>query len=229
MRRGLFKLDSTLFILPEYHGAITQFVNTAISEVKNRLYPLLGNIETVYVESIPNTRSTMPSGEVVDSQPIGYRLEFPIELNDAIAGDSNSLLASIAGAAEQKGQLEMQSILEYVGRVTEGAGTSVDAKGKPVSRELILEVLSKQEINVDDDGYPEIASEVRHLFHSPSQECTCFTDDRSGGVVLVTSQNIREQLRHLPPPTEEELKAFEALIERKRKEQDDRRRYRQLS
>lgn len=208
---------------------MAQFVNTAITEVKDRQYPLLGKIETVYVESMPHTRSTMPSGEVVDSQPIAYRLEFSIELNDAIKGDPGSLLANIAGAAEQRGQIEMQSVLDYIGRVTEGAETSVDAKGKPVSRELILEVLSKQEIRFDADGYPEISSEVRHLFHAPGQKCTCFTDDRSGGTVLVTSRNIREQLRRLPPPTEEEIRTFEELIERKRKEQDDRRRYRQLS
>lgn len=229
MGRGKFELASPLFTLPEYCLALEHFVSTAITEVRDRQFPLLGKIETSYVEGIPHTRSTMPSGEVVDSQPIEYRLEFSIELNDAIAGAPGSLLASIAGAAEQKGQIEMQSVLDYMGRITEGAGTSVNAKGQPVSRELMLEVLSRQEIKFDNDGHPEIPSEVRHLFHAPDQGCTCFSDDRSGDIVLITSRNIREQLRRLPPPTEEEIKTFEEIIERKRKEQDDRRRYRQLS
>jgi hypothetical protein len=222
-------LASHLFSIHEYALALSHFINNAITELKNRQFPLLGKIETVYVESIPHTRSTMPSGEIVDSQPLEYRLEFPIELRDSIAGDSSSLIDSIAGAAEQKGQIEMQSMLEYAERITHAAGTSTNAKGQSISRQLILEMMEKPVLEFGEDGYPIIPSDVRHLFHSPSQTCTCFTDSRSEHMALVMSGENREKLIRLPPPTEEEIRAFEDLMSRKRKQWNDSRRNRQLS
>jgi hypothetical protein len=222
-------LASHLFSLREYAWALSNFIDDAITELKNRQFPLLGKIETVYVESLPHTRSTMPSGEIVESQPLEYRLEFPIELRDSIAGDSSSLIDTIAGAAEQKGHIEMQSMLEYAGRITHAAGTSTDAKGQSISRNLILEMMEKPEVEFGEDGYPIIPSEVRHLFHRPSQTCTCFTDSTSEHMALVMSSENREKLMRLPPPTEEELEAFEDLMSRKRKQWNDSKRHRQLS
>jgi hypothetical protein len=222
-------LASHLFSLREYAWALSNFVDDAITELKNRQFPLLGKIETVYVESLPRTRSTLPSGEIVESQPLEYRLEFPIELRDSINGDSSSLVASIAGAAEQKGHIETQSMLEYAGRITHAAGTSTDAKGRSISRHLILEMMEKPELEFGEDGYPIIPSEVRHLFHRPSQTCACFTDSRSEHMALVMSGENREKLMRLPPLTEEEIGAFEDLMSRKRKQWNDSRRHRQLS
>lgn len=222
-------MASHLFSLREYAWALSNFIDDAITELKNRQFPLLGKIETVYVESLPHTRSTMPSGEIVESQPLEYRLEFPIELRDSIAGDSSSLIDTIAGAAEQKGHIEMQSMLEYAGRITHAAGTSTDAKGQSISRNLILEMMEKPEVEFGEDGYPIIPSEVRHLFHRPSQTCTCFTDSTSEHMALVMSSENREKLMRLPPPTEEELEAFEDLMSRKRKQWNDSKRHRQLS
>lgn len=222
-------MASHLFSLPEYNLALAQFIDTSITELKNLQFPLLGKIETVYVDAMPNTRSTMPSGEVVDSQPMEYRVEFPIELKDSIAGDPGSLIASIAGAAEQKGHIEMRGLLEYVSRITDAAGTSTSAKGRPLSRDLILEMVEKIVIEFDKDDHPKLPSEVRHLFHQPSQTCTCFTDGRSGDVALVMSGEMREKLMRLPPPTAEEMGAFEELISTKRKQWNDRRRHRNIS
>jgi len=222
-------LASHLFSIHEYASALSHFIDNAITELKNHQFPLLGKIETVYVESIPHTRSTMPSGEIVESQPLEYRLEFPIELRDSIAGDSSSLIDSIAGAAEQKGHIEMQSMLEYAGRITHAAGTTTDAKGQSISRHLILQMMEKPELEFDKDGYPIIPSEVRHLFHRSSQTCICFTDSRSEHMALVMSGENREKLMQLPPPTDEEMEAFEDLMSRKRKQWNDSRRHRQLS
>lgn len=221
-------MTSSLFALPEYDSAMARFISTAINELTKCRNPLLGKIETVYVESVPHTRSTMLSGEIVDSAPIAYRLEFSVELKDAIAGNSDSLIVSIDGASEQKERVEMRNLLSYGAQVMDAAGTSLDAKGQPVSRRFLLELMEKGDIDFSNDGSPQIAAEMRHLFHQPSQECTCFTDGRSEDVVMVTSKNISEQLIRLPPPSEDEIAAFEDLIERKRKEHDDRRRFRQL-
>ena len=225
-------MASRLFDLHEYGWAMAQFVNTAMHELRNRKNPILAKIKTVYVESITTTRSTMPSGEVVESQPVDGSVPFFIDLKGTIAGDPDSLLGSIDEAAEQRARIEWESLQAYTGRVTEAAGTSHHAQGQPLNCRVILDMLEKQYIEFDEDSYPIIAAEVRHLFHQPSQECTCFTDGRSRDVIVTTSdptRDMRELFSRIPPPTNVELKEFEELIGRKREEWNDSRRYRRLS
>jgi hypothetical protein len=221
-------LPEHLFSLHEYHLTLGKFVYNAIDEVRDRMFPLLGQIQKVYVESLQHTRVTVASGEIVESAPIEYQLLFSIDLKGAVAGDQNSLIDSIGAAAEQKGRIEMRSLDEYMGRVTDAAGTSVNAGGMPMDRQVLLRSMETYDIDFDEEGYPGIPTEVRHLFHDPSQPCTCFTEDRSQGCVLHTSQRMKDYLARLPPPSCEELQAFEELMDRKRHEFNDRKRHRQL-
>jgi hypothetical protein len=221
-------LPQQLFALHEYNLALGKFVHTAIDGVRDRIFPLLGQIRTTYVESLHHIRVTVPSGEIVESAPIEYQLSFSIDLKGAVAGDAGSLIDSIGAAAEQKGSLEMRSLEAYMVRVTDAAGTSVDAEGRPLDRQMFLRTMETYDIDFDEEGCPGLPPEVRHLFHAPYEHCTCFTDDRSQGLVLHTSQRMKDYLARLPPPSGEELRAFEELMDRKRREFNDRKRHRQL-
>jgi hypothetical protein len=217
-----------LFALREYDLAQGKFVYTAIDEVRDRMFPLLGKIQRVEVEHLQHTRVTVESGEVVESAPIIQQIPFNIDLKGAVVGDSSSLMESIATAAHQKGEGEMRSFENYVGRITAAAGTSLDAKGKPLNRQTLLESLEIREIEFDEEGYPGLPAEIRHLFHDPSAVCTCFTDGRFEQYYLHASPQRKAQIAQLPPPSREELGAFEQLMEKKRREFNDRKRHRQL-
>lgn len=218
-----------LFALPEYDLAQGKFIYLAIDEIRDRMFPLLGKIQKVKVEHIQHTRVTVESGEVVESAPIIQQIPFTIDLKGAISGEANSLLESIAAAAEAKGNGEMQTFEQHVARVSSAAKTTLNAKGRPLDRQTLLETMELQDIEFDDDGYPGLPPELRHLFHSEAQPCTCFTDGRFQQYYLHASLRAKARLAQLPPPSSEELQAFEALMERKKREFNDRKRHRQLS
>jgi hypothetical protein len=222
-------LPEHLFTLPEYDMAQGKFIYTAIDEVRDRMFPLLGKIPKVQVEHLQHTRVTVESGEVVESGPIIQEIPFAIDLKGAISGDQTTFIDSIASAAQQKGAGEMKSFEAYFARVTEAAGTSLNAKGKPLNRQTLLETMAIRDIEFDDNGYPGLPSEIRHLFHDPDQTCTCFTDGRFEEYYLHASPRVKAWLAQLPPPCSEELRAFETLMEKKRSEFNDRKRHRQLS
>jgi hypothetical protein len=218
-----------LFALPEYGLAQGKFVYLAVDEIRDRMFPLLGKIPKVKVEHIPHTRVTVESGEVVESAPIIQQVPFAIDLKGAISGEADSLLESIATAAEAKGKEEMKTFEQYFARVSSAAETTLDAKGRPLDRQTLLETIGLQQIEFDDEGYPGLPPEIRHVFHPASEPCTCFTDGRFPQYYLHASPRAKARLAQLPPASSEELQAFEALMEQKKREFNDRKRHRQLS
>jgi len=91
-----------------------------------------------------------------------------------------------------------------MGRLCKAAGTATDANGEKLSHELIRKSLENVELDFDENGRPDMPTG----FISPA---------------------MMDALKALPPPTEEETRAWNAMIDRKRKEFNDRRRRRQLS
>lgn len=98
----------------------------------------------------------------------------------------------------------MSHFYSYLDRICAAAGTSVDAKGQPVSYDLILRMLDSIDIDFDQNGNPEMPTLVMH-------------------------PTMAEQIRRLPQPTEAQLKALGDLIDRKRQEHSARQRRRKLS
>jgi hypothetical protein len=105
--------------------------------------------------------------------------------------------------ADERLSIVMQHFFRAFERTCDAAGTGTDARGKPFSFELYLAGLEKIELQFDRDGQPILPT-------------------------LVVHPTMAKQLESLPPPTEEQLRAYNDLIERKRKEFNARRRYRKL-
>jgi hypothetical protein len=193
-----------LFELPEYELAFVRFISKAMDELMIRKSPLLSRIKTVPASSIPISRNTMPSGEVVENNPIRMELPFPVDFADAVAGKLSAITASIDAAAEAGLNTVMPKFYDYMGRLCTAAGTATDANGEKLSHKLILKSLENVNLDFDENGQPEMP-------------------------MLVTSPAMLEAIKALPPPTEEETRAWNAMIERKREEFNARRRHRQLS
>jgi len=146
----------------------------------------------------------MESGEVVENQPIILKMPFTFDLKQIIQGDLESVAIAVDSAAEEGLKVLMPQIFEYHGRLSQAAGTATDAGGEKLSHRLILQSLDKMDISFDAAGNPEMPT-------------------------MVMSPDMAVQLGRLPPPTEQEVNAFNELIERKRREFNDRKRHRKLS
>jgi hypothetical protein len=197
-------MSTPLFALPEYDIAFARFVSKAVHELMARKDEVLGAIKTVAFPQIPTIRSTMPSGNMVTNPPLMVEMPFTLEIKDVISGDPENLIASIDNAAEEGLKVVMPHIFDYLGRLCQAAGTASDAKGQKISHELIRQSLEKMQIDFDEDGNPIMPTMIMH-------------------------PDMAAEVRKLPPLTEEEIRAFNELIERKRREFDDRRRRRKLS
>ena len=151
----------------------------------------------------------MPSGEVVENAPIEMQLPFPVNFADAIAGRLEPIAVSIDEAAEAGVKTLTARLLDFSGRLSEAAGTATSADGEPISHRLIVKSLQNVDLDFDDEGNLDMSSMMIHW----------------GGQVI----EFDDFIRSLPPQNEEETRAWNELVDRKRKEFNDRRRRRQLS
>ena len=197
-------MSGQLFKLSEYHAAFAKFVYTAIQELMGRKDPFFGQIKAVQTPRPAMVRNTMPSGQIVENEPMSVAMPFAVDFQEAITGNSGSLVASIDSAAEEALKTVMPQLFSYVGRLCQAGGTATDAGGQKLSHRLIRESLAKLQIDFDENGQPIMPTMVMH-------------------------PEMLKQLEALPPPSEEDVRAWNELMEQKRQEFNDRRRHRKLS
>jgi hypothetical protein len=130
-------------------------------------------------------------------------MEFAIHMADAIHGKPESLAASFDDASEAGLRKTMPKLFEYVERVCEASGNTINANGQPLSYDLIIQMLDTMDMSFDEDG--------------------------NSNAMLIVHPTMAEKIGNLPPPTEEQSKAWAKMIERKRQEYNKSRRGRRLS
>jgi hypothetical protein len=192
-----------LFVLPEYHQATGKFIYYATQALMRAKNPVLREISTEYVDHVPVTQATVSSGEVVESQPIEYQMIFEFSINAVVNGDFDNLNLAIDQASDVALSEQMHHLYKYMGRVCDAEGNSIDAKGQPLSYELMLQMAEKVDMTFDENGNPQ------HRF--------------------VAHPSMVEQFKSLPPQTEEQRRAWDEMVERKRQEFNARKRHRKLS
>lgn len=194
---------TSLFELHEYHKVTVEFFSTAFHELMQAKDPILRQIKTETIEHNLNSQLTTDSGEVIVIQPILNQAEFPLTLMDAVEGKLESFVIGIDTASEAGLRSLMTQIFERLGQVCDATGNTLDAQGQPISHDFMLQMLEKVEMRFDEEGN-----------HS---------------TIFCLPPKITEQLKKLPPPTLEQERAWNELIERKRREFNERKRYRQLA
>lgn len=195
-------MSAQLFCLPEYNIAMSLFMGRTINELMRSKDPVLGQIKTYEIDEIANTQVTTSSG-VVETAPMLCQMEFSIILSDSVAGNLEGFTNSLDIAAESGLQSLMPQIYASISQVCEATGNTIDATGRPFTHDLFLQTLETLEIHFDEDG--------------------------NHNLTMVVHPSLMEKINKLPPPTEEQNKAFEELLERKRREFNDRKRQRQLN
>jgi hypothetical protein len=192
------------FALPEYGYAVAKFVHDGVSrlmEAKDEVWGMIPRAEPS--ETIPITQNTMPSGDVVQSNPVVMQAKFILSYEDIRSCNVDELAAQMDSAADQNLAVVMPHFFDLVSRTSQAAGTATDCGGKPFSFELYLASLEKIDIAFDEKGNPELPS-------------------------LIVSPEFAERLNAMPPFTSDQKKLLDDLIEKKRREYNARRRSRNL-
>lgn len=192
------------FSLPEYELAQFKFFNAAVGKLMKAKDSLYASIpEAPPLEGIPTTQNTMPTGEVVENKPLMIESRIVIKWDDIRSCNLDALAEQADAMADERLSIVMPHFFSVFERTCDAAGTGTDAGGKPFSFELYLTGLEKIELQFDRDGQPILPT-------------------------LVVHPAMAKQLASLPPPTEEQQRAYNDLIERKRREFNARRRHRKL-
>jgi hypothetical protein len=192
------------FSLPEYERAQFNFFHAAVGKLmrtKDSLYASIPEAEPW--EGIPTTQNTMPSGEVVENKPLMIESKVVIKWDHIRSCNLDALAEQVDAIADERLSIVMPHFFKVMERMCDAAGTGADAGGKPFSFEVYLAGLEKIELQFNRDGQPILPA-------------------------LVVHPTMAKQIASLPPPTEEQQRAYNDLIERKRREFNARRRYRKL-
>jgi hypothetical protein len=145
----------------------------------------------------------LPSGEALTNEPFEMKVAFRFNLSDMVSGNIDAFTASAEASGRDHGEQTMCQLLKYSGTISEAMGNAVTGNGRPFGWPVILEVLESIEIDFDANGEPELPS-------------------------MISDRDISKVVPY-PPLTDADRPAYGALMARKRKESDARRRRRTLS
>jgi hypothetical protein len=192
------------FSLLEYEHACSKFVYTGVYHLMEAKDEVWGSIpRVVRSEAVPVTQNTMLSGEVVQNQPMEILTRYVFTFNEIRSCDKQAFATQMDNAADQTLSVVMPRFFEMIRRTSDAAGTAIDVGGRPFTFEVYLEMLARVQIDFDNQGKPDLPQ-------------------------LVMGPEMARRLHEQPPPTQNQLERFAALIEKKRKEHNDRRRCRKL-
>jgi len=188
--------------LPEYEKAYAVVLMESFNGLAQANDPVLNMISRTSMDELPS--GEVPQGTTFGASgpPLEFEMTFRIA-NDAVRfTDVNEWAASVQASVDEALPSHMAKIFGRINEITENAGQVIDAGGRPFSGALFLELLEKIQIDFDDNGKPRMPT-------------------------LIVSPEMAERLAQ-NPPTPDEMRQFDALIEKKRKEFYARRRVRKL-
>ena len=196
--------NKRLFFLPEYDQAQAQFMHEGVRALMEAKDPLFASIRKEEKSTLSTTQNTVASGEIVQAKPIEMESGFILTFDQVVSCDVGVLAEQMDVAAEANLKVVMSNMFEHIGRLSNAAGTSVDASGQEFSHDLYLTMLERIEMRFDENDEPVLPTMVVH-------------------------PKTAEQIAKIGPRTSEQEQAFKGIIEHKRREFNARKRNRQLS
>lgn len=175
--------------LPEYETIFSQFFQDTVNTFMSLKSDMLPGIQMSNHEG-PISMRTNVNEEVIDKEPSLVEMSFNIPYESIINTDINCLIMAIEEASDSGLQSLIPQVFDFLSEVCEASGQVVDGKGQPYSFDLFLELLEKIEITFEDDGTPNMPT-------------------------MVVNPKMREVIEK-NPPTKEQEKKMEELINKKR-------------
>lgn len=138
-------------------------VNKSLQQVfeESRLAssPLLANIGYVIQhEGTENSFQTV-EGDVKSLEYQKFSIELKVTVENVLEKGFDFVIEKFAEAGKEAGAQMSTHSYQEIGRVIEEAGNSIDAGGRPISKELFYELIDRMVIDFDDDtGKPNMPS-----------------------------------------------------------------------
>ncbi len=196
-------MPTKVFSLPEYEATATTFMFATINDLMRRTDSVLNQVPFHDVADLPKSQVTTKSGEVVKTDEVLCEMQFSVALSDSVNGNLEGFATSMSAAAESGLKSLMPQIFNSISQVCTATGNTVSTGPEGFTHEIFLQMLEGLDIRFDDKGKHNLS--------------------------WVMSPEMFEKLSKLPPPTPEQNKAVEKLLERKRDEFFKNKRRRQLS
>jgi len=171
-----------------------------------RQEPFLSQIRVEHHFEGNRMSSGTEDGELDQSEYKEISGEFSIKKEDIIAKGPMAFIENVYNTAEEIKKQKAKLVFEKLKEVTDKTGNVVNGKGQPFTFDLFIEMLEKIWIDFDDQGKPLLPT-------------------------VVVSPELGAKLKEKLPEWEsnpEYKERFEDLIERKRKEWNDRESNRKL-
>ena len=163
--------------IPEYESAALRFINEVIQGFLN-VDPLFSGIErsiSVHRGPIRN----VPGDTPLDQSMFTVRGESSLTWDSVRNGKIDDYIRFLVDISESQRKSLARQFFKNLSEITDATGRSVNAKGQPLTVDLILDLIEKVEFGFDDDGNPQYPTLVlppaaierlKHLKFTPEQE-----------------------------------------------------------
>jgi hypothetical protein len=190
-----------LFALPDYDLACAHVISHVTKDIARASDPVLRQIKVVpmksTVSSVVETRGDMALD--LPAEPVGF--ELGVKAEDVRDGNFEALQVKLIEAADGYAEQLAKMLYGNLGKITTATGNTLDAGGRPLTFEMLYEMLDKIEWTLDENDELSTPSLVMHP----------------------------DTASKLPQPTPEQVKMLEELKARKLEELLAKRRRRRLS
>lgn len=190
---------------PRIKGKFREAINRYFQDVV-RQEPLFSQFRHERHFEGDKMSSKTEDGELGESSYKEMFSEYSVDREDVITKGPMAFIENIETVAEDIRKQQAKLILDKLKEVTDRTGQVVDGKGQPLTHELFMEMLERIQIDFDDQGNPYLPT-------------------------LIMAPEVAAKLKEKMPEWEadpEYTRRLEQLVERKRKEWNDRESHREL-
>jgi hypothetical protein len=139
--------------------------------------PLLGQIESRTTGHAGPVRN-VPGPNPVNHDRTHFEADYALHVAAVRETDVDAFTAAICGAAAQYTEAMGKTFFRIARDITDATGNSIDAEGRLLSWDLVLDMLETAEVTFDNDGKPttqlvmspKIATLLHAIEQTPEQE-----------------------------------------------------------
>src|SRR6266850_1498376 len=164
--------------VPEYDIACRQFIWDLLHELVHSQDPILEKIRRVSVDEIPTEASSPGITVGMSPAPVPMAAALSDRLDTILNMDVDGFAQMMQDTADEGRAAYMPQFFEQLRQVMEATGQVVDAKGKPYSHDLYLDLLEKVDIDFTEDGQPKMPTLVVPPNLAPKIEGTPWTREQ---------------------------------------------------
>lgn len=194
------------FVPMEYHDAAMRWISETVRALERELHPILNSFRSETIEDLPvdeggeDALEQLPEVASPLFRPMKYEHGLTVSVDEVLAFDVDSFLAAVHAMADDMGQQMVKGMLEHLSEICDANGQVINAPDGDLY-EALLEALETVDFEFNEDG--------------------------THNLQVMLHPDTAQKLIDLPPTPDQERRA-EEILQRRREEWRASRRRRQL-